>query len=220
DVMLLMLKLPKTDRLQFLAGQYINFLLKDGRHRSFSLANAPHIDDALELHIRHINNGSFTGEVFDKMKINDIMRIEGPYGQFFLRENSERPIIFMAGGTGFAPVKSIIEHALAAGIKRPMYLYWGVRATEDLYMNELAQSWATKYSHIHYIPVLSEPEADNKFRTGYVHEAILADFPDLSSYEIYASGPPAMVYAGRDAFAAQGLDLDHYFSDAFEFNKD
>ena len=220
DVMQLMLKLPETDRLQFLAGQYIDFLLEDGRHRSFSLANAPHVDDALELHIRHIDNGSFTGDVFDKMKVNDIMRIEGPYGQFFLREDSEQPIIFMAGGTGFAPVKGIIEHALAAGIKRPMHIYWGARTKEDLYMHELAQSWATDYEHISYIPVLSQPEADDAFRTGYVHEAILADFPDLSGYEIYASGPPVMVYAGRDAFAAQGLNLDHYFSDAFEYNKD
>ena len=220
DVMRLMLKLPETDRLQFLAGQYIDFLLEDGRHRSFSLANAPHVDEALELHIRHIDNGSFTGEVFDKMKVNDIMRIEGPYGQFFLREESERPIIFMAGGTGFAPVKGIIEHALAAGIKRPMYIYWGARAIEDLYMNELAQGWAKEHSHISYIPVLSESKAGENFRAGYVHEAILADFPDLSTYEIYASGPPVMVYAGRDAFPAQGLDLEHYFSDAFEYNKD
>ena len=220
DVMRLMLKLPETDRLQFLAGQYIDFLLEDGRHRSFSLANAPHVDEALELHIRHIDNGSFTGEVFDKMKVNDIMRIEGPYGQFFLREESERPIIFMAGGTGFAPVKGIIEHALAAGIKRPMHLYWGAQTTEDLYMHDLAQSWANEYSHISYIPVLSKSNAGESFRVGYVHEAILADFPDLGAYEVYASGPPAMVYAGRDVFPAQGLDLEHYFSDAFEYNKD
>ncbi|MCW9023914.1 MAG: CDP-6-deoxy-delta-3,4-glucoseen reductase [Gammaproteobacteria bacterium] len=221
DVMLIKLTLPATERMQFLAGQYIDFLLKDGRHRSFSLANAPHVDEELELHIRHIDDGNFTSEVFDNMKVKDLMRIEGPYGQFFLREESTRPAIFMAGGTGFAPIKGIIEHALAADIQRPFHIYWGVRSTEDLYMHELAQQWADTYDHIDYTPVLSDP-SDNpdSFRTGYVHDAIIADYPDLSTYEIYAAGPPAMVYAGRDAFPAHNLDLEHYFSDAFEFNKD
>ena len=220
DVMLLKLKLPTTDRLQFLAGQYIDLLLKDGRHRSFSLANPPHADELLELHIRHVEGGEFTTEVFDRMHVKDILRIEGPHGQFFLREDSDRPIIFMAGGTGFAPVKSMIEHALAAGITRPMHLYWGVRAREDLYLHEFAQKLAADYPHINYTPVLSEPKAADSWsgRTGFVHEAILADHADLSGYEIYAAGPPVMVYAGRDHFPAQGLDLEHYISDAFEYN--
>jgi len=222
DVMLVELKLPATERLQFLAGQYIDFILPDGRHRSFSMANAPHHDEVIELHIRHIEGGQFTSEVFDNLKPKSIMRIEGPLGSFFLREDSERPIIFMAGGTGFAPLKGIIEHTIAANITRPMYLYWGVRACKDLYMHELAQSWAEQYEHIHYIPVLSEPQVGDQWqgRTGYVHDAICADFSDLSGFEIYGSGPPAMVYAGRNAFAMQGLDLEHYYSDAFEFNKD
>lgn len=222
DVMLVELKLPATERLQFLAGQYIDFILPDGRHRSFSMANAPHHDEAIELHIRHIEGGQFTSEVFDNLKPKSIMRIEGPLGSFYLREDSERPIIFMAGGTGFAPLKGIIEHTIAANITRPMYLYWGVRARQDLYMHELAQAWAERYEHIHYIPVLSEPQPEDQWqgRTGYVHDAICADFSDLSGFEIYGSGPPAMVYAGRNAFAMQGLDLEHYYSDAFEFNKD
>jgi len=221
DVMLVMLKLPEAERMQFLAGQYIDFLLEDDRKRAFSLANAPHEDKDLELHIRHVENGRFTGQVFDSLKVKDIMRIEGPYGQFFLREDSARPIIFMAGGTGFAPVKGIIEHALAAEITRPMHLYWGARTREDLYMHELAQQWADEYAQIEYHPVLSE-EADDDWsgQRGHVHEAILVDFPDLSGYEIYASGPPVMVYAGRDAFVQRGLDLDHYYSDAFEFSND
>jgi len=221
DVMLVTLKLPEAERMQFLAGQYIDFLLEDGRKRAFSLANAPHADHDLELHIRHVDNGRFTGQVFESLKVKDIMRIEGPYGQFFLREDSDRPIIFMAGGTGFAPIKGIIEHALAAGITRPIYLYWGARAREDLYMHEQAQQWADEHSHIEYRPVLSEDADDDwKGLRGYVHEAILRDFADLSGYEIYASGPPVMVYAGRDAFPQQGLDLNHYFSDAFEFSND
>ncbi|NOZ36746.1 MAG: CDP-6-deoxy-delta-3,4-glucoseen reductase [Gammaproteobacteria bacterium] len=221
DVMLVMLKLPEAERMQFMAGQYIDFLLEDGRKRAFSLANAPHEDKDLELHIRHVEKGRFTGQVFESLKVKDMMRIEGPYGQFFLREDSTRPIIFMAGGTGFAPIKGIIEHALAAGISRPMYLYWGARQREDLYMHELAQQWADEHAHIDYRPVLSELADDSwSGRQGHVHDAIITDFSDLSGYEIYASGPPAMVYAGRDSFVDQGLDLEHYYSDAFEFSSD
>ncbi|MDH5179216.1 MAG: FAD-binding oxidoreductase, partial [Gammaproteobacteria bacterium] len=222
DVMLIQLKPPATDRLQFLAGQYVDFLLPDGRRRSFSIANAPHNDEVIELHIRHIPGGRFTSEVFDNLKLKSIMRIEGPLGSFFLREESDRPVIFMAGGTGFGPVKGIIEHALAAGITRPMHIYWGVRAKEDLYMHEMAENWASNYAHISYTPVLSEAKAEDHWqgRTGFVHEAICADYADLSNYEIYGSGPPAMIHAGSDAFAARGLNLAHYYSDAFEFNKD
>ena len=221
DVMLVRLKLPEAERMQFMAGQYIDFLLEGDRKRAFSLANAPHEDRDLELHIRHVENGRFTGQVFESLKVRDMMRIEGPYGQFFLREDSSRPIIFMAGGTGFAPIKSIIEHALAANIIRPMHLYWGARQREDLYMHELAQQWADEHAHIDYHPVLSEAADDSwSGQRGHVHNAILTDFSDLSGYEIYASGPPVMVYAGRDSFAGQGLDLEHYYSDAFEFSND
>jgi len=222
DVVLIKLLLPKTERLQFFAGQYINFLLKNGGHRSFSLANAPHDDEFIELHIRHIPDGKFTSEVFDEMKEKDMMRIEGPLGSFYIREESKRPIILMAGGTGFAPIKGMIEHELAMGLERPIHLYWGASTKEDLYMDELAQSWAQQYPLINYTPVLSAAkEEDNwKGRTGYVHHAIMQDYPDLSSYEIYGSGAPAMVYAGRDDFVKNGLDLDYYYSDAFEYQND
>jgi CDP-4-dehydro-6-deoxyglucose reductase len=222
DVVLIKLLLPKTERLQFFAGQYINFLLKNGKHRSFSIANAPHDDDFLELHIRHIPDGKFTSEVFDEMKEKDMLRIEGPFGSFYLREDSARPIILMAGGTGFAPIKGMVEHALKIGLDRPIHLYWGARAKEDLYMNELAKSWTKINPLIRYTPVLSEAkETDNwSGRTGYVHNAITEDYPDLSKHEIYGSGAPAMVYAGRDEFVKNGLDLDHYYSDAFEYQKD
>ena len=222
DVVLIKLLLPKTERLQFFAGQYINFLLKNGKHRSFSLANAPHDDDFIELHIRHVPDGAFTSEVFDEMKEKDMLRIEGPFGNFYLQEESERPIILMAGGTGFAPVKGMIEHAIKVGLERSIHLYWGVRAKEDLYMHELALSWTKQNPLIRYTPVLSQPdEADNwTGRTGYVHNAIMEDYPDLSQYEIYGSGPPVMVYAGKDEFVKNNLDLDYYHSDAFEYQKD
>ena len=222
DVVLIKLLLPKTERLQFFAGQYINFLLKNGKHRSFSIASAPHDDEFIELHIRHIPDGKFTSEVFDEMKEKDMMRIEGPLGSFYLREESTRPIILMAGGTGFAPVKGMIEHALKVGLERPIHLYWGVRAKEDLYMNELAESWTKQNPLFRYTPVLSEPKAEDNWtgRTGYVHNAIMEDYADLSQYEIYGSGSPVMVYAGRDEFIKNGLDLSHYHSDAFEYQKD
>jgi len=219
DVMLLRLKIPASERMQFLAGQYIDILLKDGRRRSFSLANAPHNDELLELHIRHIDGGDFTSEVFDKMKPKDILRIEGPHGQFYLREDSTRPIILMAGGTGFAPIKGMLEHALAMGMSRPIHLYWGARAKQDLYQHDEAQAFAEAHAHITYTPVLSSPnDTDNwQGRTGYVHDVIMQDFPDLTAHEIYAAGPPVMVYAGRDAFPKNGMDLQFYYSDAFEF---
>ena len=222
DVLQLILKVPESIRFAFLAGQYIDFLLPDGRHRSFSLANAPQQDSRIELHIRHITGGRFTGELFDHLKQNDILRIEGPLGNFYLRDTSARPVILMAGGTGFAPVKSIIEDTIARGVPRLMYVYWGARAREDLYQHELALSWAKRFANIRYLPVLSNPKPDDTWtgRIGYVHEAVAADFPDLSGYEVYGSGPPAMVYAGQEIFLKQGLPRAHYFSDAFEFAND
>ena len=222
DVVLIKLLLPKTERLQFFAGQYIDFLLKNGKHRSFSLANAPHDDEFIELHIRHIPGGKFTGEVFDEMKEKDMMRIKGPLGNFYIREESQRPIILMAGGTGFAPMKGMIEHALKVDMQRPIHLYWGARTKEDLYMNELAYSWTKQNPLIRYTPVLSDAlEEDNwAGRTGLVHKAIMEDYPDLSRYEIYGSGAPGMVYAGRDEFVKNNLNLDYYYSDAFEYQKD
>jgi len=221
DVIKLVLKLPVMEKFAYRAGQYIDILLPDGRRRSFSLANAPYVDGTLELHVRHVEGGDFTGYVFDELEVKSILRVEGPHGQFYLREDSNRPIIFMAGGTGFAPIKSIIEFCIINDIHRPMYLYWGARAQRDLYMNQLAEVWDRDFQHIHYIPVLSDPQPqdDKTIRTGYVHEAIVEDFPDLSEYEVYASGPPLMVNAGTEAFEQCHLSLKHYFSDAFEFQE-
>jgi CDP-4-dehydro-6-deoxyglucose reductase len=218
DVMGLWLELPRTERLQFLAGQYIDILLPDGRKRSYSLANPPHQDDALEIHIRRYPNGVFSEQVFSGMREGALLRIRGPHGNFTLNEDSDRPMIFVAGGTGFAPVKGIIEHTLAEELTRPIHLYCGVRARRDLYMDELARGWAGQHSHIRYIPVLSEPEAGDPWdgRTGLVHQAVLEDFEDLAGYEVYTSGPPVMVKAVKTEFPQQGLDADRIYADAFE----
>lgn len=222
DVMQICLKIPEALRVQFLAGQYIDFILKDGRRRSFSIANPPHEDKYIELHVRHIQGGRFTGEVFDHMQVNDIVRIEGPLGSFFLREESPRPVIFLAGGTGIAPIAGIIQYAIKKQLKREFHIYWGARSAEDLYMHNTVLAWATANPNIHYVPVLSEPRPEDHWqgRTGYVHEAVLQDFDSLAGYDIYASGPPAMVYAGRDAFLPRGLNPQNYYSDAFEFSND
>lgn len=219
DVVRLYLKLPEMERLPFLAGQYIDILLKDGRRRSFSIANAPHDDSLIELHIRHVEGGDFTGYVLDQLQEKDILRIEGPHGSFYLREGSEQPLLFVAGGTGFAPIKAIIEHALAEGLRQPMHLYWGVRDQCDLYLPELPQKWAKHLPNFHFVPVYSDPTTPvTGVRTGYVHETVAEDFPEgLEGYEVYASGPPAMVRATYDALKAHGLGEDRYYSDAFEF---
>lgn len=219
DVMVVRLKAAGGARLRFLAGQYIDFLLSNGEHRSFSLANAPFDDEFLELHIRKVDKGSFSDFVFNELDEKDILRIQGPLGSFFLREDSNNPIILMAGGTGFAPVKSLVEQAFHQGIERPIHLYWGVRAKRDLYMPELPERWQQDHANFHYTPVLSEPAAEDNWqgRTGLVHEAIAADFDSLADYDVYACGPPAMVYAGRDLFMEKGLQQENCFSDAFEY---
>jgi CDP-4-dehydro-6-deoxyglucose reductase len=223
DVMVLSLKLPANERLQFLAGQYIEFLLKDGSRRSFSMANAPHDDELIELHVRHVAGGQFTDHVFGKMKERDILRLEGPLGTFFLREDSDKPIVFVASGTGFAPIKSIIEHTLHKGGTRPMVLYWGGRRPRDLYLNELPAKWAAEHAHFKYVPVISEgvPEDAWTGRTGFVHRAVMEDFPNLAAYQVYACGVPVMVDAAqRDFIARCGLPEDQFFADSFTTQAD
>ncbi|WP_373508405.1 CDP-6-deoxy-delta-3,4-glucoseen reductase [Thiocapsa sp.] len=217
DVMRLFLKLPENQRLQFLAGQYLDFILRDGRRRAFSIANAPHEDAELELHIRHVPGGEFTAHVFDSMPEKSILRIQGPLGTFFLREDSDRPVIMMGGGTGFAPLKGMIEHAIHRRFDRPIALYWGVRARRDLYLADLPETWSKRLPSFRFVPVLSEPDPDWHGRTGFVHTAVLEDHPDPSGYDVYMSGPPIMVEAGRVAFEAAGLARDRMFSDAFEY---
>ncbi len=220
DVVRLFLKLPEGQRLQFFAGQYLNFILRDGRKRAFSIANAPHDDETIELHVRHVPRGEFTDYVFESMTEKTILRIEAPLGTFFLREDSDRPMILMGGGTGFAPLKGMVEHAFFAGLDRPMHLYWGVRSRRDLYLPELPAAWVRAHPGFSFVPVLSEPDADWTGRTGFVHEAVVEDHPDMSGFDVYMSGPPVMVEAGRVTFEARGLTLEHMFSDAFEYAAD
>jgi len=219
DVMLMKLKLPSTDKLQFVAGQYLEFLLKDGKRRAFSIASPSHESSLLEIHLRLIPGGEFTEYVFQEMKEKSILRVEGPFGNFFLREDSTKTIIFVAGGTGFAPIKGMIEESIQKGMKRPIKLYRGARALEDLYMDTLCKKWANEFSHIEYIPVLSEsPEEDAWHgRNGLVHEAVLKDFVNLNDYQLYCCGAPQMVEVAHEAFIKAGLPEDEFYSDAFTF---
>ncbi|HHH39270.1 MAG TPA: CDP-6-deoxy-delta-3,4-glucoseen reductase [Sedimenticola sp.] len=220
DVMRIRLKLPESQRLQFLAGQYLDFLLEDGRRRAFSIANAPHDDETIELHIRHVPGGEFTEYVFDRMQEGDILRIEAPLGGFYLREDSKRPLILMAGGTGFAPLKGMIEHAFHIGFDNPMHLFWGVRSEADLYLADLPRQWAREHPGFQFTPVLSEPDAGWQGKRGWVHEAVVEACPEMSGHDLYMSGPPPMVFAGKRAFLAAGLPEAHMYSDVFEWAKD
>jgi len=222
DVMVLHLKLPANEKLVFLAGQYIEFLLKEGARRSFSMANAPHDAELLQLHVRHVAGGQFTDHVFGKMKERDILRFEGPLGTFFLREDSDKPIVFVASGTGFAPIKAVIEHMIHKGITRPMTLYWGGRRPKDLYLNALAEGWAAQ-GHLKYVPVVSDalPEDGWTGRTGFVHRAVMQDFPDLSGHQVYACGVPVMVDSAKKDFIGQcRLPEDEFYADTFTTQAD
>jgi len=219
DVMRLSLKLAEGQRLQYLAGQYIDILLSGNQRRSFSLSTSPLSDELLQLHIRHVPGGFFTGHVFTKMQEKDLLRFQGPFGMFFLREESDRPAILVAGGTGFAPIKSILEYAFAKGTARPLHLYWGVRAKRDLYLPDLPQAWIREHGNFKFTPVLSEPRPEDRWdgRQGWVHEAVAEDYPDLSRHEVYASGPPPMVEALKAAVKKHGLPEERLYYDSFEF---
>jgi CDP-4-dehydro-6-deoxyglucose reductase len=219
DVMIVKLAVDGPP-LRFYAGQYLNVILPDGERRSFSFATAPHHEREIELQIRRIPDGRYTTHVFTAMKVGDRVEFEGPLGSFFLREDSDKPLIFVAAATGFAPVKSMLEHAFRIGMKRRMYLYWGVRSLADLYMAELPRQWAQEHPNFTFVPVLSAPAPgdDWKGRTGLVHGAILEDFPDLAGHQIYACGSVAMVEAAHPAFRARGMTQDDCFSDAFHLS--
>ena len=222
DVMVLKLQLPANDSFQYRAGQYIDFLLRDGARRSYSMANAPQ-GSSLELHIRHMPGGKFTDHVFGAMKEKEILRMEGPQGSFYLREDSKKPVVLLASGTGFAPIKAILEHMLAQGIERPATLYWGGRRPADLYMDAWVRELQTRMPHLSYVPVVSDalPEDAWTGRTGFVHRAVLADWPDLSGYQVYACGAPVVVDSAKRDFAAMaGLPADEFFADAFTSEAD
>lgn len=223
DVMLVSLQLPANERLQYRAGQYIEFLLKDGKRRSYSMANAPHLDAQISLHIRHMPGGLFTDQVFSTLKERDILRFEGPHGSFFLREDSDKPIILLASGTGFAPIKALMEHLIFIESQRPVTLYWGGRRPADLYMHALCEAWAQTLPHFKYVPVISNAEAADAWqgRTGFVHQAVMADHADLSSYQVYACGAPIVVESAQRDFVQQcHLPADEFYADSFTSEAD
>ena len=217
DVMLLELRPVGDEQMNFIAGQYVAVQLDDGTKRSYSFANAPHESDHLQLHIRLVKGGKFTSHVFDGMKEGDVLQLEGPFGSFFLREESDKPIIFMSGGCGFGSIKSMVEHAFKIGLNRPMVLYWGARTPADFYLAGLPEKWQQEHDNFKFIPVLSEPKPEHDWhgRTGLVTEAILQDYQKLDGYQVYACGSPEMVEAGRAPFIDRGLPEDQYFSDGF-----
>jgi len=222
DVISLQLSLDNNERLQYLAGQYIEFILEDGKHRAFSIANAPHKDNFLELHIRHVDGGIFTDFLFDSMPENSSLKMQGPLGNFYLREGRNRPIIMMGGGTGFGPIKAMIEHIEHVGFDQKIYLFMGVRALRDLYMNDMLTQWIANNPNLAFTPVLSDPmEEDNwNGEVGFVHQAVAKQFVDLSGFDIYMSGPPPMVNAAVDVFIQQKAKKESMFSDAFEYSAD
>lgn len=226
DVMQVRLQLPAADHFKYHAGQYIEFILRDGSRRAYSMATAPHFQETapgVELHIRHMAGGKFTDHVFGAMKEKEILRVEGPFGSFFLREDSEKPIILLASGTGFAPVKALIEHMQHKGIKRAITLYWGGRRPADLYMDAWVRERAAEMPNLSYVPVVSNAEADDHWtgRTGFVHKAVMEDFADLSGHQVYACGAPIVVDSARAEYSAQrGLPEEEFFADAFTSEAD
>ncbi len=226
DVAILMMQLPANDTMKYHAGQYVEFILRDGSRRSYSMANAPHTQTerpAIELHLRHMPGGKFTDHVFGALKEKDILRIEGPFGSFFLREDSAKPIVLLASGTGFAPIKAIIEHIEFKGITRPTVLYWGCRSRADLYLHDWAEQAAQRLPNLRYVPVLSEPKPEDAWtgRTGFVHQVVMQDLPDLSSHQVYACGVPVMVdSAKRDFVNLRGLPAEEFYADSFTSEAD
>ena len=219
DVLRVRMKPPKGEPFRWLAGQYLDVLLPEGKRRAFSIANAPEDAGLIELHVRKVPGGGFTQQLFEGYPIGSLLRVEGPLGTFVPREDSERAMIFMAGGTGFAPVKAIIEHFLHLGSARPIHLYWGARHEADLYLPELPALWSARHPAFAYTAVLSEPDAGEsaRFRRGAVHEVVLADFPQLVDFDVYMSGPPPMIQAARHAFVAAGLPAERLYFDSFEY---
>jgi CDP-4-dehydro-6-deoxyglucose reductase len=222
DVAILTLQLPSSETFRFYAGQYVEIILKDGKRRSYSMANSPDNAASLELHVRHMPGGLFTDHVFGtgqtQMKEREILRLEGPFGSFFLREDTDKPIVFLASGTGFAPIKAILEHMIEQGIHRQAVLYWGGRRPQDLYMDELARTWEQQLPGFRYIPVVSDALEQDHWdgRTGFVHQAVMKDYPDLSGHEVYACGAPIVVESARRDLVSQcGLPDDAFFADAF-----
>ena len=218
DVSKLQLRFATGVRARFAAGQYLQIILPDGQRRSFSMANAPHENDGVQLHIRHMSGGGFTSGVVPGLVKGDMLQVELAHGDFFLREDSQRPLLFVAGGTGFAPIKSIIDHVIKRNIDRPITLFWGARHSTGLYAPEVVSKWLKLRPLLRYEPVISEPQDALNWtgRHGLVHQALLESFDSVADYDVYACGAPVMVQAVRTALQDQrGLPPAQFFSDSF-----
>jgi CDP-4-dehydro-6-deoxyglucose reductase len=219
DVMQVFLRLPAVESLPFHPGQYLDVLLENGARRSFSIASPPHDSALLELHVRRVLGGDFTEQLFSSaLRVGSLLRIEGPLGQFIYREGAG-PLLMIAGGTGFAPLKSMLRHILEQRRPREIRLYWGARRAVDLYEEALLLQWCSRHPSLHFIPVLSEAtrEEAGQRRLGWVHEAVLADFPSLAPFEVYAAGPPALIETIRASFPRQGVAVDRLYFDSFDY---
>ncbi len=220
DVIQLFLTLPKTQEFNYIAGQYLDIILKDGQRRSFSIANLPEqaAEQGLELHIRYVSDGHFTPRVFDSMKERDLLRFEGPFGTYFLQSDADKPIIMIAGGTGFSPIKGLFQHAVKENPNQDIHLFWGARDKQDLYMDDEVQKWLKIYPNLKYTPVLSDSKVDEwQGDKGFVHEIVCATYDNVEKYDVYASGPPIMIDAVRDSLSERGLNLERFYFDSFEF---
>ena len=228
DVMQVLLRLPAVERLPFQAGQYLDVLLEGGRRRSFSIASPPHDSALIELHVRRVAGGGFTERLFGgaaggaaPLTQGSLLRIEGPIGQFSYRDGPG-PVLMIAGGTGFAPLKSMLRHALENGSRRPIHLYWGARAQADLYEEAQVLGWLARYPQLKFTAVLSEASAAHGAhqRLGWVHEAVLREQARLEDFEVYAAGPPAMIEALRASLPGQGLAPERLYFDSFDYAPD
>jgi CDP-4-dehydro-6-deoxyglucose reductase, E3 len=220
DVMIVRIKLPMNEDVMFLAGQFVEFVLANAERRAYSIASAPSIDGvtSIELHVRHTPGGLFTDYVFDGMQVHDLVRMELPLGTFFLREDSDKPVVLLASGTGFAPMKSILTYAQQKQFNRPMTLYWGGRTRADLYEMDWVERYAAANKSFKFIPVVSNatPACGWNGRTGFVHRAVMQDFPDLSKHQVYACGAPIVIESAKRDFAEQcGLPRQEFFADSF-----
>lgn len=214
DIAILSLRLPPTARIEYLAGQFIDLII-NGQRRSYSIANASGWN--IELHIRKVSNGVFSQIIFNELKLQQLLRIEGPQGTFFVRDN-DRPLIFLAGGTGFAPVKAMVEELINKNDQRPIHIYWGMPQGRFFY-SDIVNKWSVEYPNIQYVPVVSEEDSSWHGQTGFVHQAVINDFPDLSNFSVYACGSLAMISAAHQEFVEYGLAEDQFFSDAFVSSK-
>ncbi len=220
DVVRLFLALPKTQEFNFLPGQYIDILLKDGQRRSFSLANLPQhaAEHGLELHIRNVPDGHFTPRVFDSMRERDLLRFEGPFGAYILQSEADTPIIMIAGGTGFSPIKGLIENAMERSPDQSIHLFWGARDEQDLYLDGLVRQWLDSYPNLKYTPVLSEStSASWRGEKGFVHDAVCRTYGRFEQFDVYASGPPIMIDCVRGSLLEKGMAPDRFHFDSFEF---